>query len=211
MEERLELPERLVIPVFPLPNAILFPGMQLRLYIFEPRYKQMIDDCLREKKYMSVALMVDREGEKTPAPISGMGQITDVEQLPRNEKNIIVRGLVRVRLNKFISREPYVSAEALPLDEIQPDVDAHERLFARLREAVKLWLFRMRSGKIRLLAELGQVKTVGEMCDFFGAYLIDDFGTRQQLLEQLDVTQRAEMILELVASQLYYYSAPFEN
>ena len=49
------------------------------------------------------------------------------------------------------------------------------------------------------------------MCDFFGAYLIDDFPARQKLLDELNVTRRAEIILEMVDSELYRYSAPFEN
>jgi hypothetical protein len=80
-----------------------------------------------------------------------------------------------------------------------------------LREAVKTWLFRMRSGNIRQLAELGQCGSVAEMCDFFGAYLLDDHTTRQTLLAELNVSRRAEFIIELVKTELYRYSAPFEN
>ena len=211
MEEQLNLPERLVVPVFPLPNAILFPGARLPLFIFEPRYKQMIDDTLNDAQYLSVALLVKEDDQSHPAEISGLGQITEVEQLPKNEKNIVVSGLTRVRIGRLISEDPYMIAEVEPLIEQLPGQETHELLFAKLREAVKSWLFRMRTGSIRLLADLGSVRTVGEMCDFFGAYLIDDFQARQKLLNELDVTRRAEIILEMVDTELYRYSAPFEN
>jgi ATP-dependent Lon protease len=97
MAETLSLPDRLIVPVFPLPNAILFPGARLPLYIFEPRYKRMIDDALSQHRYLTVALMSKRDDEKTRAEISGLGQITEVERLPKNEKNILVIGLTRVR------------------------------------------------------------------------------------------------------------------
>lgn len=211
MDEHLQLPERLVVPVFPLPNAILFPGARLPLFIFEPRYKQMIDDVLDGKQYLSVALLVKKDDESHPAVISGLGQITEVEQLPKNEKNIVVSGLTRVRIGKHVSESPYIRAEVEPITEQMPDQETHELLFNRLREAVKTWLFRMRTGSIRLLAELGNVRTVGEICDFFGAYLIDDFIARQRLLDEIDVVRRAEIILEMVEKELYRYSAPFEN
>lgn len=211
MPEMLSLPDRLIVPVFPLPNAILFPGARLPLYIFEPRYKRMIDDTLSQHRYLTVTLMSEKEDEKTRAEISGLGQISEVERLPKNEKNILVIGLRRVRVLREVSSDPYISAEVTPLVETTPEASTHERLFASLRDAVKAWLFRMRTGNVRYLKELGDVKTLGELCDFFGAYLIDDFATRQLLLEELDVARRAEFIIELVNTQLYYYSAPFEN
>jgi ATP-dependent Lon protease len=211
MQPSLKLPERLVVPVFPLPNAILFPGARLPLYIFEPRYKTMIDDSLASHHYLSVALDRDLDGQRKPAEISGLGQITHVEQLPKNEKNIVVLGLSRVRLLRNVSLEPYITAEVEPLEATFPDGKTEEQLFPPLRDAVKSWLFRMRAGNVRQLAELGSVCSVAQLCDFFGAHLLDDAKVRQQLLEELDVEKRARMIIHLVETELYRYSAPFEN
>jgi len=208
---RLNLPRSLVVPVFPLQGAILFPGARLPLYIFEPRYKQMIDDTLQKEHLLSVTLVPATKGEQGHAEICGLGQITDVERLPNNEKNIVVTGMVRVKIVREVSHDPYISAEVRPLKQRSPTRDVHERLFARLREAVKTWLFRMRSGNIRQLAELGRCGSVAEMCDFFGAYLLDDHTTRQKLLAELNVSRRAALIIELVKTELYRYSAPFEN
>ena len=63
---RLHLPRRLVVPLFPLPNAILFPGARLPLYIFEARYKQMVEDVLGGEHYLSVVLSAEKQGQKTP-------------------------------------------------------------------------------------------------------------------------------------------------
>jgi Lon protease-like protein len=211
MDPTLKLPERLLVPLFPLPNAILFPGTRLPLYIFEPRYKAMIDDSLASGHYLSVAMQNDEKRAAGPSEISGLGQITQVEQLPKNEKNIVVTGLVRVRILRHVSDEPYITAEVQPLVETLPDSETEERLFAQLRDAVKAWLFRMRAGNIRLLAELGAVRSLDGLCDFFGAYLLDDQSIRRRLLEELDVETRALDIIQLVKTQLYRYSAPFEN
>ena len=198
------------LPIFPLPNVVFFPRTILPLHIFEPRYKQMVDDAMARDRYLSVALRTEGEATEPPA-ICGLGQITDVERLPKNEKNIVVVGLGRVQVLREVESEPYIRAEVEPLEETTPDADTHERIFTELRDAVRSWLFRMRTGNVRRLADFGRVRSVAEMCDFFGAYLLDDFGERQRLLEQLDVARRAERIIELVDRELYRYSAPFEN
>ena len=212
MNPTLVLPDRLVVPLFPLPNAILFPGARLPLYIFEPRYKQMIDDAMVGERLLSVALESAQPGEGTRSEVCGLGQITEMERLPKNEKNIVVTGIARVRILREVESDPYVRAEVEALEESGvPGAEIHEDLFWRLREAARTWLFRMRTGNVRQLADFGHTRTVSEMCDFFGAYLLDDVGTRQKLLDELDVTRRARFIIELVNSELYRYSAPFEN
>jgi Lon protease-like protein len=200
-----------VVPVFPLPNVILSPRARLPLYIFEPRYKQMVEDALAADRYISVTLL-EQEGEAAgPATVCGLGQITEVERLPKDEKNIVLTGLVRVKLLKQVHTEPYIRAEVARLTERQPTTAQHERLFVHMREAVKEWLFRMRTGNIRQLAELGNCRTTSELCDFFGAYLLDDAAMRQRILSELNVARRAALIIQLVKTELYRYSAPFEN
>ncbi len=208
---KLTLPRKLVVPVFPLPNVILFPRARLPLYIFEPRYKQMVEDALGADRYISVTLLEKQGEESQPAEVCGLGQITEVERLPKNEKNIVLTGLVRVKVLKQVNTEPYIRAEVARLSERQPTQAQHEALFMRMRDAVKEWLFRMRTGNIRQLAELGSCRTTSELCDFFGAYLLDDAVTRQRLLTELNVARRAAFIVNLVKTELYRYSAPFEN
>lgn len=200
-----------MVPVFPLPNAILFPRARLPLYIFEPRYKQMVDDALRADRFISVTLLAKQDETALPAEICGLGQITDVERLPKDEKNIVLTGLVRVKLLKQVDAQPYIKAEVALLSERQPTPSKHEELFGRMRDSVKEWLFRMRTGNIRQLAELGGCRTTSELCDFFGAYLLDDHTTRQKLLSELNVAKRAALIMDLVKTELYRHSAPFEN
>ena len=73
---RLTLPRRLVVPLFPLPNAILFPGARLTLYIFEPCFKQMIDDVMEGDEMLSVALHENADDPKARAEICGLGHVT---------------------------------------------------------------------------------------------------------------------------------------
>jgi len=108
------------IPIFPLPNVVLFPNMALPLHIFEERYKRMVHDCLKSDRYLGIFLL--RQGwEQAPEPIpydvGGFGQIARAVKLPTGNYEIVVRGLGRVRVVSYIQEIPYRRA----LVELQED------------------------------------------------------------------------------------------
>ena len=76
------------IPVFPLPNVVLFPNVFLPLHIFEPRYRQMVDDALTGDRIIGMVLLrpgweADYEGRPPVYPIGCAGVITHAERLAR--------------------------------------------------------------------------------------------------------------------------------
>ena len=114
--------------LFPL-NAVLFPGANLNLHVFEPRYKQMLNDCLESGEGFGVVLI--REGAEAgdtsvePYDIGTIAQIGDVTQLPFGRFYVATTGVQRFRIDRVISREPYltVEAEVLGVDD-EPDAVA---------------------------------------------------------------------------------------
>jgi ATP-dependent Lon protease len=108
------------IPIFPLPNVVLFPNMALPLHIFEERYKRMVHDCLKSDRYLGIFLL--RQGwEQAPEPVpydvGGFGQIARAVKLPTGNYEIVIRGLGRVRVISYIQEIPYRRA----LVELQED------------------------------------------------------------------------------------------
>ena len=91
------------IPIFPLPNVVLFPNVFLPLHIFEPRYKAMVADALEEDRMIGMVLLrpgweSDYEGRPPVFPIGCAGLITHHERLPDGRYNIILRGLQKFRI-----------------------------------------------------------------------------------------------------------------
>jgi Lon protease-like protein len=91
------------IPIFPLPNVVLFPHVFLPLHIFEPRYREMVGDALAGDRIIGMVLL--RPGwqgnyEKRPPvyPIGCAGLITHAEKLPEGRFNIVLRGLEKFRI-----------------------------------------------------------------------------------------------------------------
>ena len=113
------LPE--TIPLFPLPNAVLFPKMALPLHIFEPRYRKMVADAWASHRTIGMTLLrpgwePDYQGRPAVYEVGCAGVIERHEPLPDGRSNILLRGLARFRILQEHAGEPYrlASVEALP-------------------------------------------------------------------------------------------------
>ena len=91
------------IPVFPLPNVVLFPNVFLPLHIFEPRYRAMIGDALGGDRIIGMVLLqpgfeTDYEGRPPIYSVGGAGVITHSEPMADGRYNIVLRGLEKFRI-----------------------------------------------------------------------------------------------------------------
>jgi Lon protease-like protein len=93
----MELP--IVVPLFPLPNAVLFPGVPLPLHIFEPRYRDMVRDAERsEERLIGMVLLrgnwrKEYYGSPEIYPVGCAGRMVNVEALPDGRYNILLHGV----------------------------------------------------------------------------------------------------------------------
>jgi Lon protease-like protein len=105
--------ERRLIPLFPLPGVVLFPGTLLPLHVFEPRYRVMLVHALRGDRVLGMS-MIDGSAEPAdpPAlvPLGGAGRIVEEEELEDGRFNIILEGLYRYRILAEEPTSPYRSA-----------------------------------------------------------------------------------------------------
>lgn len=91
------------IPIFPLPNVVLFPSALLPLHIFEPRYRAMVADALENERLIGMVMLRpgwEPQYDKAPEvyPIGCAGFITHADQLPDGRYNIMLRGLEKFRI-----------------------------------------------------------------------------------------------------------------
>lgn len=107
------------MPLFPLSNVVLFPGMALPLHIFEPRYREMIQRCLDEKLPFGVLLIKEGKevGERAiPHLIGTAARISRVEKEPGGRLNIMAIGTQRFRVRTLHDTHSYLTGtvEAFP-------------------------------------------------------------------------------------------------
>ncbi len=108
------LPE--IIPIFPLPNVVLFPDVELPLHIFEPRYRQMVTDIAEDHRLIGMVLLKgdwehDYYGHPDLFEIGCAGKITRLVQLPDGRFNLILNGLSEFRIERELRDRSYRQAD----------------------------------------------------------------------------------------------------
>ena len=130
----------MIVPVFPLPNVFLFPGCVMPLHIFEPRYREMIEDLLDRpgRLVMGTLLGEDADGDGKPAilDVGGLGEIGRHEKLPDGRYLIWMFGLSRVRLREVETTHKYRLVEIEPLVEIEASPEREPVLRERVQAAL---------------------------------------------------------------------------
>jgi Lon protease-like protein len=117
-----------VIPLFPLPNVVLFPNVSLPLHIFEPRYLDMVGDALSGDRLIGMVLLrpgweADYEGRPPVYPIGCAGLIAHAEPLPDGRYNIVLRGLEKFRITGEDVSRSYRLARIQPILEALNDTE----------------------------------------------------------------------------------------
>jgi len=102
------------LPLFPLP-VVLFPGVPLPLHIFEPRYRQMLEDIQLSKNLFALAYFDPTISGKEVPPEGHVGcvaEVTETQALPDGRSNILTLGVIRYRIETYIERgDPYLVAQ----------------------------------------------------------------------------------------------------
>ncbi len=188
------------IPVFPLPNVVLFPNVFLPLHVFEPRYRAMVIDALAGDRIIGMVLLqpgfeAHYEGIPPIFPIGCAGVITHSEALADGRFNIVLRGIEKFRVVAEDTSLVYRQATVEPLDERLPEEERlalreyRHRLEALLAAAIE------RTG-----AEPRFPPSVPDedLVNALAQYLDFDPIERQALLERDGIMARCEGVIELL-------------
>ncbi|HJV89024.1 MAG TPA: LON peptidase substrate-binding domain-containing protein [Holophagaceae bacterium] len=190
-----------ILPLFPLPQVLLFPHTFLPLHIFEPRYRQLVTEALVSHQHFILALA---RGPVTTDPadrpplfeVGSLARIVRAEPLDDGRWNILVEGMGTHRLLDEVEGKPYrqVRTEALPFEAGTPLPDpTRERLFASLNTYAARNSI---DAQVRELLELpldleAQLYTLSVALDFEPV-------EKQFLLESGDLPQLGERLNQLL-------------
>ena len=125
------------VPIMTLPNATLFPQALLPLYIFEPRYRQMLADALHSNRMFSVAMQRPGSGREIPSPVAGLGLIRVSVGHRDGTSHLILQGLARVELEETVRYKPYRVQRIRPLRSPPCDNVKVDALVAKVRELLE--------------------------------------------------------------------------
>jgi Lon protease-like protein len=211
-----------LLPIFPLPNVVLFPNVFLPLHIFEPRYRDMVADALASDRMIGMVLLRpgwdrDYEGRPPIYPIGCSGVMTHVERLADGRYNIVLRGLERFRIVEENQERTYRRAVVEPLHE-RPlgatDRDDVRRCRAKLESLLApaaghdLRDPRVLSAKGRGEAKIPAAMSDEDLVNALAQYLDLEPLEKQALLEQPSLRNRAASLVELLEMKIMIARTP---
>jgi len=199
MSEPIDLPAD--APVMTLPNTALFPQALLPLYIFEPRYRQMLADALNGNRLFAVAGLDLARAEEPDQleplfPVAGLGVIRACHENPDGTSNLVLQGVARVRCRAILSEEPYRRC-AIDVLATAPGAVMTELRRQRLALLHQLVEWRGLGGPVsadamRFLRTLREPEAFLDLAAFT---LCHDTFEKQRLLEELDTAARYSRFL----------------
>ena len=183
------------LAIFPLSGAILFPGLQLPLHIFEPRYRAMVSDALVRDRRIGMIQPQGAPDDGGLFAIGCIGRIEDVEALSDGRYNIVLQGEARFRLLRELDvTTPYRQVEAEFIEEGSDEVLSSAERAGFEQEARR---FAERQGysvdwdSVERLDDALLVNGVSQIAPF-------DAAAKQALLESASLRERCELLVQLM-------------
>ena len=193
------------IPLFPLPNVVLFPNVFLPLHIFESRYRQMIADALQGDRIIGMTLLrpgYEATYEECPAiySIGCAGVITHSQPLADGRYDIVLRGMQKFRIRAEDNSRPYRIGHVEGISEMVPPDDAvplrhqRQRLEAVLAAAIE---------RVRAEPKFPPSVPDEDLVNALAQYLDLDVLEHQALLECDGVLARCRALINLLEMKLH--------
>ena len=190
----MELPDE--VGIMTLPNAILFPQALLPLYIFEPRYREMLKQSLESQRMFAVALSnTSSSPTLVPHRVAGIGLIRACVDKPDGSSNLILQGVSRVRFTDFTQEKPYYVGRIEVLTTEESAALEVEALSIKVLEMIGVM---HDAGQIQaegILKFLNEIRDYDALADIVTYSFIEDVTHKQNILETLNLRQRLQKVI----------------
>jgi uncharacterized protein len=189
------------IPLFPLPNVVLFPGVFLPLHVFEERYRALTRDALAGDRIIGMALLRpgfegDYEGRPPIYQVGCAGVISHSDRLPDGRYNIVLHGLSKFRIVEELGDGEYRRARVDARPE-QTDAAGRRHIKGMRARIEQLLLTALKATEVQIPGSLSDEDLVHALCQ----YLQFEPAERQALLECEGAVERARALTEFLEMQ----------
>jgi Lon protease-like protein len=203
-----------MLPLFPLPNVVLFPGVFLPLHIFEPRYRVMTEDALAGDRMIGMALLkpgfeAEYEGRPPIYAVGCAGLITHAERLADGRFNIVLQGVERFRVREEDDSRPYRLAviDRLGGDTVSgSSVDALRHLRERIEHLLVPLVERVGS-ELNVPRSMSDADVVHALAQYLDLAPLE----KQALLECDTLLARAAALADLLEMRVITAGKPLPN
>ena len=193
------------IPLFPLPNVVLFPAAVLPLHIFEPRYRAMVADALEGERLIGMVMPrpgweTDYEGTPAVYPIGCAGFIAHADRRPDGCYNILLHGMEKFRIVE--ERRAREGAETYRVAHIETITEALEHRAASELGEARTRLEQLIAKRLHRSTEEAIPKGIADEDFINGIAQHLQPLEKQALLECDGLLRRCRMLTELIEMRL---------
>jgi ATP-dependent Lon protease len=195
-----------IMPLLPLRGVLVFPNMVLHLDVGrDPSVKALEEAMIKDNKILLVAQKEARIDDPKPEDIYNMGTIAQVKQmlkLPGGTIRVLVEGLYRARIVKYVDMEPFFRVE---IAEIEEEVEKNSEVEALMRSVLfQFEQYIKLSKKIppETLVTVSSIEEPGRLADIISSHLVLKVSQKQEILEAETFKERLEKLSEILSREM---------
>jgi Lon protease-like protein len=190
----------------PLPEAVLFPHALLPLYIFEARYRKMLEHALRKHRMFCVTLIKpicpDWHAPEDFFHLATAGLIRACVERSDGTSNLVLQGLQRVRFTSFEREKPFPIANIETVELGDPPTVETEALGAKVIELYGSLKHDRRQLPAKLDRYLSELRDLEMLADLMASTFVNDPLRRQRLLEERSLNQRLRFLIRYLRDEI---------
>jgi Lon protease-like protein len=194
-----ELPQ--TIPVMALSGVTLFPNALLPLYIFEPRYRRMLESVLAGDRIFAVGMVRPDTGEESIFPVAGAGLVRACVGQPDGTSQLILQGIGRVRFQSFPQTEPYLIGRAEPVLTVNDDEETAGKLGAELQDICMGLVSRGVELPEAFTRAVGEMNDPAVLGDLVAQHLVREPLSAQEILGETNLPARLRRLVAVLRQE----------
>ncbi len=195
-----------VYPVLPLRDIVVFPGMIVPLFVGREKSVKALEEVMRDDKHILVVTQKNaQDDDPSPDQIYATGTIASVLQLlklPDGTVKVLVEGLSRASIERYLQTVDYFEAEASVMAEPASDPVEVEALARSAQAEFENYVKLNKKISAEVVAAVGQIENYSKLADTVASHLVIKIAEKEDLLATVSVTERLQKILALMEGEI---------
>ncbi len=195
-----------VYPVLPLRDIVVFPGMIVPLFVGREKSVKALEEVMRDDKHILVVTQKNaQDDDPTPDQIFETGTIATVLQLlklPDGTVKVLVEGLNRATIDRYLQTVDYFEAEASVLPEPVEDPTEVEAMARSAQTEFESYVKLNKKISAEVVAAVGQIENHSKLADTIASHLVIKINEKEDLLSTVSVIERFQKILGLMEGEI---------
>ncbi|MCL6611960.1 MAG: endopeptidase La [Peptococcaceae bacterium] len=199
-------PLKRTLPLLPLRGILVFPNMVIHLDVGREKSVQAIEEAMLHERVIFLATQkeaqTDDPGEDDIYQVGTVAEVKQLLKLPGGTIRVLVEGLCRARIRRYIAQEPFFKVE---IDQYSEDLNKTAEIEALMRNLVYQFEQYVKLSKRippETMVSVVNLEEPGRLADIIASHLALRIEEKQSILEAVDIVKRLERLCAIVAKEL---------